>query len=160
MDCRVDIGKTWTTRSKLTRADQKRPLFQSQNNGARHNQESASTPDQGEPFAEKECGKQNDEGHTQLVDGGDARGFAKLESAKVTEPGQARGQAGQDEKDPCSRCEISDASGCEVAYAITQLKTRITEVRIAVAKFESTPATPTLARTAVAPAKTAESSDQ
>ena len=52
------------------------------------------------------------------------------------------------------------APGCEVAYAITQLKTRITEVRIAVAKFESTPATPTLARTAVAPAKTAESSDQ
>ena len=78
------------------RPGQKMPLFQSQNNGARHNQESASTPDQGEPFTEKERGKQNDEGHTQLVDGGNPRGFAKLESAKVAEPGQAGGQAGQD----------------------------------------------------------------
>ena len=32
-------------------------------------------------------------------------------------------------------------------------------MRIAVAKFESTPATPIFAKTAVAPAKTAESSD-
>jgi len=44
--------------------------------------------------------------------------------------------------------------------AIAQVKTRITVVRIAVAKFESTPVTPIFARIAVVPAKSAESSDQ
>ena len=44
--------------------------------------------------------------------------------------------------------------------AIIQVKRRITVVRIAVAKFESIPLTPIFARTAVAPAKRAESSDQ
>ena len=71
------------------RADQKRPLFQSQNNGSRNNQESTNASNQGESFAEKECSKQNDEGDTQFVDGGHAHGLTKLESAKVTEPGQA-----------------------------------------------------------------------
>jgi hypothetical protein len=47
-----------------------------------------------------------------------------------------------------------------VNEAIIQVKTRITVVRIAVAKFESTPVTPIFARTAVAPAKMAESNDQ
>ncbi len=46
-----------------------------------------------------------------------------------------------------------------VNEATIQIKTRITVVRIAVAKLESTPVTPIFARTAVAPAKTAESSD-
>jgi hypothetical protein len=36
------------------------------------------------------------------------------------------------------------------------MKRRITGVRIAVAKFESTPVTPIFARTAVAPAKSPE----
>src|SRR6267143_779864 len=53
-------------------------------------------------------------------------------------------------KDHCDR----------VSEAIIQVKKRITVVRIAVAKFESTPVTPIFARTAVAPAKRAESSDQ
>ena len=44
--------------------------------------------------------------------------------------------------------------------AIAQVKRRITVVRIAVAKFESTPVTPIFARIAVAPAKSAESNDQ
>ena len=47
-----------------------------------------------------------------------------------------------------------------VHEAIIQVKRRITVVRIAVAKFESMPVTPIFARTAVAPAKTAESNDQ
>src|SRR5882757_8728893 len=44
--------------------------------------------------------------------------------------------------------------------AIAQVKTRITLVRIAVARFESTPSTPTFASNAVAAANTAESSAQ
>jgi hypothetical protein len=44
--------------------------------------------------------------------------------------------------------------------AIAQVKRRITVVRIAVAKFESTPVTPIFARIAVAPAKSADSNDQ
>ena len=44
--------------------------------------------------------------------------------------------------------------------ARSQVKTKMTVVRIAVARFEFTPSTPTLARIAVAPAKTADSSDQ
>jgi len=47
-----------------------------------------------------------------------------------------------------------------VNEATIQVKMRITVVRIAVAKFESTPVTPIFARTAVAPAKRAESNDQ
>ena len=47
-----------------------------------------------------------------------------------------------------------------VNEATIQVKMRITVVRIAVAKFESMPVTPIFARTAVAPAKMAESSDQ
>jgi len=47
-----------------------------------------------------------------------------------------------------------------VKEAIIQVKRRTTVVRIAVAKFESTPVTPIFARTAVAPAKRAESKDQ
>src|ERR1700730_3659345 len=47
-----------------------------------------------------------------------------------------------------------------VNEAIIQVKTRITVVRIAAAKFESTPVTPIFARTAVAPAKMADSNDQ
>src|SRR5438132_2024292 len=53
-------------------------------------------------------------------------------------------------KDQCDR----------VKEAISQVKRRITVVRIAVAKFESIAVTPILARTAVAPAKRAERSDQ
>jgi len=49
-------------------------------------------------------------------------------------------------KDHCDR----------VSEAIIQVKKRITVVRIAVAKFESTPVTPIFARTALAPAKRAE----
>ena len=44
--------------------------------------------------------------------------------------------------------------------AIAQVKRRITVVRIAVAKFESTPVTPIFASIAVAPAKSADSNDQ
>ena len=44
--------------------------------------------------------------------------------------------------------------------AIAQVNTKITEVRIASAKFESTAATPFFARIAVAAAKAAESKDQ
>ena len=47
-----------------------------------------------------------------------------------------------------------------VNEATIQVKMRITVVRIAVAKFESMPVTPIFARTAVAPAKRAESRDQ
>ena len=43
-----------------------------------------------------------------------------------------------------------------VNEATIQVKMRITVVRIAVAKLESTPVTPILLRTAVAPAKRAE----
>jgi hypothetical protein len=46
-----------------------------------------------------------------------------------------------------------------VNEAISQVKRRITVVRIAVAKFESIAVTPIFARTAVASAKRAESSD-
>src|SRR5580704_7164927 len=53
-------------------------------------------------------------------------------------------------KDQCTRLK----------EAIIQVKRRITVVRIAVAKFESTSVTPIFAKTAVAPAKSAESSDQ
>jgi hypothetical protein len=44
--------------------------------------------------------------------------------------------------------------------AISQVKGRITVMRIAVAKFESAPVRPIFTRIAVAPAKSAESSDQ
>ena len=47
-----------------------------------------------------------------------------------------------------------------VNEATIQVKMRTTVVRIAVAKFESTPVTPIFARTAVAPAKMADSRDQ
>src|SRR5258707_6366420 len=47
-----------------------------------------------------------------------------------------------------------------MADAISHVKTTTTDVRIAVARFASTPATPTLARIAVSAAKKAESSDQ
>src|ERR1039457_5708092 len=80
-------------------------LFHSQYNRSGHNQKPAGAADQSETLAEKERGKQDDEGDTQLVDGGNARGFAKLERAKVAEPRQAGGQAGQDEKEPGARCQ-------------------------------------------------------
>src|ERR1039458_8202922 len=70
-------------------------LFHSQYNRSGHNQKPAGAADQSETLAEKERGKQDDEGDTQLVDRGNARGFAKLERAKVAEPRQAGGQAGQ-----------------------------------------------------------------
>ena len=44
-----------------------------------------------------------------------------------------------------------------VARAMPQVNTRTAVVRTAVARLESTPATPTLARTAVIPAKKADS---
>src|ERR1700757_2556996 len=47
-----------------------------------------------------------------------------------------------------------------VANAMIQLKTRMTVVRIAVARFESMSPTPIFARIAVAPAKNAESTAQ
>src|SRR5580698_548401 len=47
-----------------------------------------------------------------------------------------------------------------VARAMAHVITRMTVVRIAVARFEFTFSTPTLARTAVTPAKTAERSAQ
>src|ERR1035441_5241546 len=80
-------------------------LFHSQYNRSSHDQKPTGASDQSETLAEKERGKQDDEGHTQLVDGGNARGFAKLERAKVAEPRQAGGQAGQDEKEPGARCQ-------------------------------------------------------
>src|SRR5882672_8479941 len=46
-----------------------------------------------------------------------------------------------------------------MAYAISHVKTTTTEVRIAVATFASTPATPNLARIAVRAAKKADSND-
>src|ERR1017187_2733218 len=70
-------------------------LFHSQYNRSGHNQKPAGAADQSETLAEKERGKQDDEGDTQLVDGGNARGFAKVERAKVAEPRQAGGQAGE-----------------------------------------------------------------
>src|ERR1022692_4601228 len=80
-------------------------LFESQYNGSSHDKKPTGASDQSETLAEKERGKQDDEGDTQLVDGGNARGFAKLERAKVAEPRQAGGQAGQDEKEPGARCQ-------------------------------------------------------
>src|SRR6266478_559377 len=53
----------------------------------------------------------------------------------------------------------SDATGL-VARAMPQVNTRTTVVRTAVARLESTPATPTLAKTAVIPAKKADSKAQ
>ncbi|MEY2496565.1 MAG: hypothetical protein QOD12_121 [Verrucomicrobiota bacterium] len=54
---------------------------------------------------------------------------------------------------------VTNDQSARVNEAISQVKTRITVVRIAVAKFESTPVTPIFAKMAVAPAKTAESND-
>ena len=56
---------------------------------------------------------------------------------------------------------ISESAWCfSKPSAMAQVKTTITDVRIAVARFESMPDTPTLARSAVAAAKTAESNAQ
>ena len=52
------------------------------------------------------------------------------------------------------------SAGLVVMKAMPQAKNRITVVRTAVARFESTPVTPTLASTAVTPANNAESNDQ
>jgi hypothetical protein len=46
-----DVGARYGCHQATARADQKRPLFHSQNNGSRDNQEPTSTSDQGEPFA-------------------------------------------------------------------------------------------------------------
>ena len=48
--------------------------------------------------------------------------------------------------------------GCLATKAMSQVNTTTTEVRMAVAKFESTPATPIFAKIAVAAAKTADKS--
>src|ERR1035438_9288813 len=80
-------------------------LFHSQYNRSGHNQKPAGAADQRQTLAEKERGKQDDEGHTQLVDRGNARGLATSDRAKVAEPRQAGGQAGQDEKEPSARCQ-------------------------------------------------------
>ena len=55
---------------------------------------------------------------------------------------------------------VASSAGLAVTKAMAHAKIKITVVRIAVARFESTPATPTLASTAVRPAKSAESNDQ
>src|ERR1039457_2551159 len=75
-------------------------LFHSQYNRSGHYQKPAGAADQRQTLAEKERGKQDDEGHTQLVDRGNARGFPKLERAKVAEPRQAGGQRSEEEKEP------------------------------------------------------------
>ena len=58
------------------------------------------------------------------------------------------------------RLPIAENGWFFVARAIAQAKIRMTTVRIAVAMFESICWTPTLARTAVKPAKNAESNAQ
>ena len=52
------------------------------------------------------------------------------------------------------------APGLRRLNAIAQVKISITEVRIAVARFESTWSTPIFAKMAVAPAKSADNKDQ
>ena len=54
----------------------------------------------------------------------------------------------------------NNAEALTTSEAIAQVKTTITVVRMAVARFESIPVTPTLARRAVAAAKKAERSAQ
>ena len=71
----------------------------------------------------------------------------------VARPDNTRKSHVRDEMFPKHHCDLLNE-------AIVQVKRRITVVRIAVAKFESTLVTPIFARIAVAPAKSAESSDQ
>src|SRR5690349_5974470 len=60
-----------------------------------------------------------------------------------------------------ARRDIPDSvAGETVASASTQVKINTTVVRIAVARLEFKSPTPTLARTAVAPAKSADKRDQ
>ncbi len=54
----------------------------------------------------------------------------------------------------------NDALGWRVAKTIAQVNMTMTEVRMAVAKFESIPVTPIFASTAVPAAKSAESNAQ
>jgi len=52
------------------------------------------------------------------------------------------------------------ATGFEVVNAMAHAKSRMIKVRTAVARFESTPVTPILAKIAVRPAKNADKIDQ
>jgi len=71
----------------------------------------------------------------------------------VARPDNTRKSHVRDEIFPKDNCDLLNE-------AIAQVKRRTTVVRIAVAKFESTPVTPIFARIAVALAKSAESNDQ
>src|SRR5580658_7109873 len=82
-------------------------LFQCQYSRSRNNQKAAGASHQSQAFAEKDRRKQDDEGHTQLIDGGDARGFSKLERAEVAEPRKTGGQTGEHQEDPGSRCQAA-----------------------------------------------------
>ena len=58
------------------------------------------------------------------------------------------------------RVMLPKETGERVAHTISQVMTRTTVVRIAMAALELIPSTPTFARMAVAPAKSAERMDQ
>ena len=95
-----------------------------------------------------------------------------MEGAEVAEPGEAGGQAGEREKEQGAAVEGAEfgnyavgeagCAGCcnfrtATAKTMAQANTTTTLVRRAMARFESTCATPTLAKRAVAAAKIAES---
>jgi hypothetical protein len=63
----------------------------------------------GHGFAEEEPTRENNDGHAELVDGGDAADGTHLKGAKVTEPGEAGAEAREDEEDPTAAVDGGEA---------------------------------------------------
>ena len=108
----------------------------------------------------EESGEGDHKDHAELVNGGHFGGKAKLKGPEITDPREAGGDSGQGEEDPGFFEIAANVTGFFDAATMNQVQSRTTVVRIAVARFELMPSTPTFARIAVAAAKRAERTDQ
>ena len=83
-------------------------LKNKQKQGACHNKYQPCGRFPGELFLEEQPGKRHSKQDTQLVNGSYQRSLASLQRPVITEPGQACGNAGKDQKEPAFRIDLPD----------------------------------------------------
>jgi hypothetical protein len=136
----------------------KRVSGKGEHDGAQRDERSSGQLQWGKVLAKEEPCPEHHQDDAEFVDRSHARCRPHLQGTEVAQPGEAGADAGQHQK---QRRLISDSAWCfSRLRAIAQVKTRMTLVRMAVARLESMPEMPTLASSAVAAAKSAERSAQ
>ncbi len=73
-------------------------LAEDHDDGAGSDEQAAGDNGHGQLFTQQQPGKDHDERHAEFVERRHARGWAKLQGAKVAEPGEPRGQTGEGEE--------------------------------------------------------------